>query len=46
MQIATLNINEIKEFASEFKIFKPNVLFFADSTGTLKTENIDSIIKS
>ena len=46
MQIATLNINEIKKFASEFKIFKPNVLFFADSTGTLKTENIDSIIKS
>ena len=46
MQIATLNINEIKKFASEFKNFKPNVLFFADSTGTLKTENIDSIIKS
>ena len=46
MQIATLNINEIKKFASEFKIFKPNVLFFADSTGTLKTEHIDSIIKS
>ena len=46
MQIATLNINEIKKFASEFKNFIPNVLFFADSTGTLKTEHIDSIIKS
>ncbi len=46
MQIATLNINEIKKFSSEFINFKPNVLFFADSTGTLKTEHIDSIIKS
>ena len=46
MQIATLNINEIKKFSSNFKEFKPNVLFFADSTGTLKTEHIDSIIKS
>ena len=46
MQIATLNNNEIKKFSSNFKEFKPNVLFFADSTGTLKTEHIDSIIKS
>ena len=45
MQVATLSIREIKEFSSKFKNFKPDVLFFADSTGTLKTNNINSIIE-
>ncbi|OUL44148.1 hypothetical protein B0W81_00025, partial [Prochlorococcus sp. HOT_208_60] len=45
-QIATLSFDEIKKFSSKFKIFKPDVLFFADSTGTLKAENIDPIIKA
>ncbi len=45
MQIATLSMNNIKRFSSKFKNFKPDVLFFADSTGTLKNQNISSIIE-
>ncbi len=45
MQIATLDIKEIQDFSSQIKDFHPDVIFFADSTGTLKINNISSIIK-
>ena len=46
MQVASLDSKQIEFFAEQSSLIDPEVLFFADSTGTLTSDHIISIINS
>lgn len=46
MQVASLNSEQIEYFSEKSGLINPEVLFFADSTGTLTHENIIFVINA
>ena len=46
MQISSIKEKELNDFGKYGEIFKPDVLFIGDSTGTLMPENIKKIFKA
>ena len=43
MQISSIKEKELNDFGKYGEIFKPDVLFIGDSTGTIMPENIKKI---